>query len=204
MLELWIEDFFGDFVMAATRLKVQWKEWFWLLGNTVQGKTVLSSTPYSGIHYTQSWHRLMSHIYVRGLIDLSKWGGLLYGEKFIFCKRSTHGKQHSSVTFGDSALLRPSKQVKYQDLGIQLEVELKCGTPISLGLEDVVLDPIRFLDFQHYGSVSNLDVSPPVRKGFEDMVADAVSVEKSTDMSTKSGLVIGFKGNLDSINLKEN
>lgn len=51
----------------------------------------------------------MSHICVRGLKDLNKWDGLLYGEKFKFYGRCAHGKQHTGVTFGDFALLRLSK-----------------------------------------------------------------------------------------------
>lgn len=50
----------------------------------------------------------------------------------------------------------------------------------------------------------NLDVRPPVRDRFEDMVVDAFNVEESVEMLTKSGLIIEFKGGLDFINLKEN
>lgn len=50
----------------------------------------------------------------------------------------------------------------------------------------------------------NLDVKHPVREGFEDMMTDAFSANELADMSTKLGLVIGFKSGLDSISLKEN
>lgn len=45
----------------------------------------------------------------------------------------------------------------------------------------------------------NLDTSCLVRVGFEDKVANAFSAEESVDMSTKSGLLIEFKGSLDFI-----
>lgn len=124
---------------------------------------------------------------------------------FLFCMGCVHRKQYESVTFEDSTLLRPNKQVtKNIDLGVQLKVKLECGTPILLGLEDAVSNPIQVLDIQHHRSVPNLDVSPLVRNEFEDMVVDAFSVEESADMSTKSSSVIEFNGDLDFINLKEN
>lgn len=65
----------------------------------------------------------MNHICIRGLVYLSKRGGLLYGEKFRFFERYAHEKKHASVTFTDSALLCPSKHViedKYS--GVKLEM----------------------------------------------------------------------------------
>lgn len=52
--------------------------------------------------------------------------------------------------------------------------------------------------------MSNLDVRPLVRAGFEDMVADVFSAEKSTNILTKLGLMIKLKGGLNFISLKEN
>lgn len=49
-----------------------------------------------------------------------------------------------------------------------------------------------------------MDVRLLVRLGFEDMVADASSIEESTDMSTKLVSMIEFKGGLNLINFKEN
>lgn len=81
---------------------------------------------------------------------------------------------------------------------------MEWDTPTSLGLKDVVSNPIHVSNVQHHGSVLNLDIRPLVRNGFEDIVANVFSVEKSTNMSIKLGLMIEFKGDLDSINLKEN
>lgn len=114
-----------------------------------------------------------------------------------FCEQCTHEKQYASVTFSDSILLHPSKQVEDGDLVVSLEMELE-ETPISLGFEDVVLDPIQVLEIQHYGFMPNLDVRLLLRDGIKDMVAE------STNMATKSGSVIEFKGGLNSIHLKEN
>lgn len=101
MLLLRIDDSFGDFAMTATRFKVQQEKWFWLLENTILGETFLFSALCSGIFCTQLRHKQMNHIYVRDLIDLSKWGRFLFGEKFgFFCEWCAHGKQHESVTFG--------------------------------------------------------------------------------------------------------
>lgn len=83
-------------------------------------------------------------------------------------------------------------------------MELECGTPISLGLKDVVLYPIQVLDVQQHGSCFNLDISLPFKDGFEDMFVDAFSVEESADMLTKLGLVIEFNGGLNFISLKIN
>lgn len=88
-----------------------------LLRNTIQGGVVLFSALYSGVLCTQSWHSQIAHIYVRGLTDLSWWGGLLYS-KFRFCEQCAHEKQHVGVTFGNSTLLRSSKQVKNGDSSV--------------------------------------------------------------------------------------
>lgn len=85
-----------------------------------------------------------------------------------------------------------------------MEVELDFGTPNSLGLRDVVLDPIQVMDIQHHSFMPNLDVVPLTRNGFEDMVGDAFNVEELTNMSTKPSLGIEFKGGLNSFSLKEN
>lgn len=107
--------------------------------------------------------------------------------------------------FCDSVLLCLSKQiVEDRDLGVQLEVQLECETLISLRRDDSVLDPIQVPKVQQYECVPNLDIRPLVRVSFEDMIADTFRVEESTNMSTKSGLVIEFKCGLDYINLKEN
>lgn len=50
------------------------------LGNTVQGRVGMSSTHYSGILYTQSWHKQIDRIWI-----LRKWV-LLYGDKFGFMR----------------------------------------------------------------------------------------------------------------------
>lgn len=52
--------------------------------------------------------------------------------------------------------------------------------------------------------MSNLDVRPSIRVGFEDMVVDAFSAKESVDVSTTPSLVIEFKCGLVYINLKEN
>lgn len=97
--------------MASTRFEVEkfsGKNIYVLLGNTVQGGVVLSFTLYLSIlciYCTQLWHRRMSHICVRGLVDLSKWSGFLYSEKFGSCEGCALGKQHGCVTLGDSILL---------------------------------------------------------------------------------------------------
>lgn len=130
---------------------------------------------------------------------------MLYGEKFGFCEWFAHRKQYGCVTFGDSVLLCPSNQVVEDgDLGVQLELELEYETPIPMGCDGVVLDPIQVLEVQYHGCVPNLDIRPLVRVGFEDMVVDGFSVDESTNMWTKSGFVIDFKGGLDSFSLKEN
>lgn len=49
-----------------------------------------------------------------------------------------------------------------------------------------------------------MDIRPLVKVDFEDIVVDAFSVDKPTNMSTRPGLMIEFKGNLNSISLKEN
>lgn len=50
----------------------------------------------------------------------------------------TKKKKHE-VTFDDFVLLCPRKQVmEDRDLGVQLEVDLECGTSISLGRKDTV------------------------------------------------------------------
>lgn len=41
----------------------------------------------------------MSHICIKILVDLKKWG-LLYGENFGFCEQCAYGKQYKCVTFG--------------------------------------------------------------------------------------------------------
>lgn len=170
-----------------------------LLGIIIQGRTIFSFTPCSDILCIQSWYMLMCHICVKGLTYLSKWGGLLYSKKFEFCKRCAHGNQYGGATCGDYTLLCSSKQVmEDEDSGIQLNVELKCGTPISLG------HPIQVPKVQQHRFLPNLDFFPPVKDIFEDMVIDAFNVEEPTNMLTKSGLMIEFKGGLDSINLKEN
>lgn len=139
----------------------------------------------------------MSHLSVRGLIDLSKWN-LLYGKKFEFCERCSHEKQHKGVIFGDFTLLCLSKQIlEDRDLGVQLEVELECETPISLKLEDAILDPIQVLEVQQYGNMPNLDIKPSIKVSFEDMVANAFSAKDSTNMMTTLSLMIEFKGGLD-------
>lgn len=50
----------------------------------------------------------------------------------------------------------------------------------------------------------NLDGKPPIIVGFKNMVIDVFSTEESIDLSTKSNLLIEFKGGLDSISLKDN
>lgn len=49
--------------------------------------------------------------------------------------------------------------------------------------------------------MSKLDIKPPVKECFEDMVVDAFSADKSTHMSTKLGFMIEFKGGLDEFSL---
>lgn len=94
--------------------------------------------------------------------------------------------------------------MKDKDYGVQLEVELECGTPILLGLEDVVSNPIQVSKVQQHGGVLNLDVKPLIKINFEDMVADTFSAKESIDMSTRLSLVIELKDGLDSISLKDN
>jgi len=83
-----------------------------------------------------------------------------------------------SLSFVNIVLMKSNMEVlllvdvEDGDLSIHLEVELECETPISLGHEDVVLDPIQVSEVQHYRSVPKLDVRSPVRDGFENMVAD--------------------------------
>lgn len=85
--------------------------------------------------------------------SLSKFGGFLCDEKSEFCECCAHGKKHESVTFSDSILLHPSKQVMEDgDLGFQLGVKLEYDILISLGREDV-LDPIYVLEVQQYSFV---------------------------------------------------
>lgn len=79
----------------------------------------------------------MSHICVRGLLDLSKWG-FLNGKKFWFYERCIHGKKYKGVTFGGFFLMRQSKQfIRDIDLGVPLELE--CEASILLGCDDAIL-----------------------------------------------------------------
>lgn len=75
-------------------------------------------------------------------------------------------------------MLCQCKYVENRDLDVQLEVKLKYDTPISLGLEDVVSNPIQVLKVQQHNFVPNLNVKPPGRDGFKDIVADAFSAEE--------------------------
>lgn len=133
--------------MVATTFKVEKfdkRNPYVLLGNSVQGGVVFSFALYLGILCTQLWHMQMGDICVRALTYLSKWGGFLCSEKSEVCERCAHEKQHRGVTFGDSALLHPSKQFMEDGvLGVQLEVELECSTLIFLGCEDSILDPTQ-------------------------------------------------------------
>lgn len=63
-----------------------------LLRNIVQGETVLSSTSYLSLLCTQSWHMQMSYICIRGLANLSKWGGFFCSEKSEVCEHCANGK----------------------------------------------------------------------------------------------------------------
>lgn len=81
---------------------------------------------------------------------------------------------------------------------------MECETPILSGCEDATLNPIQFLDVQQHGFVSNLNVRPPVKNDFEDIVADAFSIKVSVDMLTKLALGIELQGGLDSFSLKDN
>lgn len=101
--------------------------------------------------------------------------GFLFGEKLGFYKHRAHRKQYEGLTFGDFSLLRLRKKVVGdRHLGVQLEVELECGTSILLGCKDTILDPIQVLQVQQHVFVLNLDVRPLIRVGFEDMVTNAL------------------------------
>lgn len=75
----------------------------------------------------------MGHMCVKSLVKLSK-EDLLYGEKTEFYEHCALGNQYEGVTFGDFAMLHPTKQIdENRDLNLGIQVE--CRTSILLGVQ---------------------------------------------------------------------